>query len=122
MFTNAIDSDWRPAKPEPVPRPRLPLHRLSADQIDSDGVRSVTPNPVTRCSGLAVSGAELAFLDQHRAGGGFRWEIRRARREGRVVTESDRVNLLLPHDRLGTGEDRQRWDAVAVRGRRPAMR
>ncbi|NUW45769.1 hypothetical protein [Nonomuraea rhodomycinica] len=72
-------------------------------EIDGDGVRSITPNPVTRCSGLAVSGAELAFLDQHRAGGGFRWEIRRARREGGAVTETDRANLLLPDDRHPTG-------------------
>ncbi|MFG1860804.1 hypothetical protein [Microbispora bryophytorum] len=72
-------------------------------EIDADGVRSVTPNPVTRCSGLAVSGSELAFLDQHRAGGGFRWEIRRARRQGGAVTETERGHLLLPDDRHPTG-------------------
>ncbi|MEV0626890.1 hypothetical protein [Nonomuraea wenchangensis] len=72
-------------------------------EIDSDGVRSITPNPVKRCTGLAVSGSELAFLDQHRAGGGCRWEIRRARREGGAVTETDRANLLLPDDRHPTG-------------------
>ncbi|MEU6725855.1 hypothetical protein ABZ917_19305 [Nonomuraea wenchangensis] len=72
-------------------------------EIDSDGIRSITPNPVTRCTGLAVSGTELAFLDQHRAGGGFRWEIRRARREDGAVTETARANLLLPDDRYPTG-------------------
>ncbi|MFJ2030017.1 hypothetical protein [Streptosporangium sp. NPDC087985] len=72
-------------------------------EIDADGVRSVTPNPVTRCSGLAVSGSELTFLDQHRASGGFRWEIRRARRQGRAVTETEREHLLLPDDRHPTG-------------------
>ncbi|MEU0566704.1 hypothetical protein ABZ297_15100 [Nonomuraea sp. NPDC005983] len=72
-------------------------------EIDSHGVRSITPNPITRCHGLAISGAEIAFLDQHRAGGGFRWEIRRGRRQSGAVTESDRLNLLLPHDRHPTG-------------------
>ncbi|GAA0422905.1 hypothetical protein Acor_58450 [Acrocarpospora corrugata] len=72
-------------------------------EIDGDGVRSVTPNPVTRGRGLAVSGAELAFLRQHRAGGGFRWEIHRARRQGEAITETDRENLLLPGDRHPTG-------------------
>ncbi|MFG1750227.1 hypothetical protein [Streptosporangium sandarakinum] len=72
-------------------------------EIDADGVRSITPNPVTRCSGLAVSGAELAFLDQHRVNGGFRWEIRRARRQGGAVTETEREHLLLP-DGVTSGE------------------
>lgn len=72
-------------------------------EIDADGVRSVTPNLVTGCSGLAVSGAELAFLDQHRAGPGFRWEIRRARRQDGAVIELDREHLLLPDGRHPTG-------------------
>lgn len=73
-------------------------------EIDGHGVRSITPNPITRCHGLAISGAEIAFLDQHRAGSsGFRWEIRRGRRQNGAVTESNRLNLLLPDDRPPTG-------------------
>ncbi|MEV4835919.1 hypothetical protein AB0K05_15440 [Nonomuraea sp. NPDC049486] len=77
-------------------------------EIDSQGVRSISPNPITRCHGLAVSGAEIAFLNQHRADGGFRWGIRRAHRQNGAVTESDRLNLLLPHDRHPTGWARGR--------------
>ncbi|TYB52800.1 hypothetical protein FXF51_51010 [Nonomuraea sp. PA05] len=39
-------------------------------EIDDHGVRSITPNPITRCSGLTVSGLEVAFLDQHRTEAG----------------------------------------------------
>ncbi|MEV4094779.1 hypothetical protein [Streptosporangium saharense] len=77
-------------------------------EIDADGIRSITPNPVNRCSGLAVSGSELAFFDQHRARGGFRWEIRRALRQGGAVTETEREHLLLPGDRHPTGWARGR--------------
>ncbi|WP_277303319.1 hypothetical protein [Spongiactinospora sp. TRM90649] len=72
-------------------------------EIDADGVRSVTPNPVKRCTGLALSGADLAFLAQRRANGGFRWEIRRALREGGAVTETGREHLLLPIGRRPSG-------------------
>ncbi|GAA4506454.1 hypothetical protein GCM10023191_063550 [Actinoallomurus oryzae] len=68
-------------------------------ELDTNSVRTVTPNPVTRCTGLAVSDSELAFLDQHRADGGFRWEIRRARREGGAVVETGREHLVLPGGR-----------------------
>lgn len=64
-------------------------------ELDENGVRAITANPVTSCTGLAVSGSELAFLDQRREGGGFRWEIRRARREGEAVIETDREHLML---------------------------
>jgi hypothetical protein len=72
-------------------------------EIDPTGVRSVTPNPVTRCSGLAVSGSELGFLDQHRVNGGFRWEIRRASRAEGAVSETNREHLTLPDGREPTG-------------------
>ncbi|MFB4283451.1 hypothetical protein ACBJ59_49675 [Nonomuraea sp. MTCD27] len=80
------------------PYPDFPLI-----EIDRHGVRRITPNPITRCHGLAVSGGEIAFLDQHRVAGGFRWEIRKGHRQGEAVTESHRLNLLLPHDRHPTG-------------------
>ncbi|BEL05394.1 hypothetical protein Q0Z83_035850 [Actinoplanes sichuanensis] len=69
-------------------------------ELDAREVRSVTTeNPVTRCHGLAVDGAELAFLDQRRTGSGYRWEIRRAVREGPAVVETGRERLLLPDGR-----------------------
>jgi hypothetical protein len=80
------------------PYPDFPLI-----EIDGHDIRGITPNPITRCNGLAVSGAELAFLDQHRAGGGFLWEIRRGRRQNGTITESERLNLLLPSDRHPAG-------------------
>ncbi|HEY0699687.1 MAG TPA: hypothetical protein VGD43_17965 [Micromonospora sp.] len=72
-------------------------------ELDRNGVLGVTPNTVTRCNGLAVSGSDLAFFDQRRAGGGFHWEIRRARREGEVVLEMGREHLVLPDGRRPSG-------------------
>ncbi|MET9249821.1 hypothetical protein [Nonomuraea sp. NPDC003709] len=72
-------------------------------EIDADGVRNITPNSITRGHGLAVSGTELGFLDQRRAGGGFRWEIRRARQQAGAITKTGRERLLLPDDRHPTG-------------------
>ncbi|MCO5998511.1 hypothetical protein [Actinoallomurus rhizosphaericola] len=80
-----------------------PYTKFPLVELDANSVRAVTPNPVTRCAGLAVSGSELAFLDQDRADGGFRWEIRRARREGGVVIETDREKLMLPGGRQPKG-------------------
>ncbi|MFC4117471.1 hypothetical protein [Nonomuraea zeae] len=89
---------------EPVPEDELHLSdNVPLIELDADGVRSVVPNPVTGCTGLAVSGAELAFLDQHRAGGGFHWEIRKARRQSGAITETGRRHLLLPDGRHPTG-------------------
>ncbi|GLX02186.1 hypothetical protein [Microtetraspora sp. NBRC 16547] len=68
-------------------------------EIDANGIRTVTPNPVTRCSGLAVCAAELAFLDQRRMDDEYYWEIRRARREGGIVVETGREPLVLPESR-----------------------
>ena len=62
-----------------------------------------TRDTVTRCSRLAVSGSEFVFLDQRRVGGGFHWEIRRARREGEVVLEQGREYLVLPDGRRPSG-------------------
>lgn len=72
-------------------------------ELDASGGRSITPNPVTRCHGLAVSGSTLAFLDQHRHGDAIVWEIRRAHREDRVITETGRETLALPDGRSPTG-------------------
>lgn len=80
------------------PYPDFPLVEL-----DPNGVAAVAANTVTRCSGLAVSGSELAFFDQRRAGGGFHWEIRRARREGEVVLEKGRELLVLPDGQRPSG-------------------
>ncbi|WP_327151927.1 hypothetical protein [Nocardia sp. NBC_01329] len=68
-------------------------------ELDASGVLSITPNPVTRCYGLAVSGSTLAFLDQHRHGDTIEWQIRRACRRDAVITETDRQTLVLPGGR-----------------------
>ncbi|MFF5216774.1 hypothetical protein [Micromonospora sp. NPDC000442] len=60
-------------------------------------------NTIRSCSGLAVSGADVAFLDQHRDDGRYRWDIRRARRDGDVVVETEREHLLLPDGRQPSG-------------------
>lgn len=85
------------------PYPDFPLI-----EIANHGIRTITSNPITSCNGLAISGDEIAFLDQHRTDGEFRWEIRRAHRQNGVVTETARLNLLLPHDRPPTGWARGR--------------
>ncbi|NEW42122.1 hypothetical protein GV794_15850 [Nocardia cyriacigeorgica] len=72
-------------------------------EIDSSDTAVVTPNPVTRCGGLAVSGPDLAFLDQRRDGEGYRWEIRRASRGNGTITETTREPLLLPGGRQPNG-------------------
>lgn len=72
-------------------------------EIDAHGVRAVVSNPVTRCTGLAVAGTELAFLGQRRKGTKFRWEIRRAHREGESVVEKRREHWVLPDGRPPTG-------------------
>lgn len=85
-------------------------------EIDACGVRSVTPNPVTRCHALAVSGSTFAFLDHHRRGDEVVWQIRRASRQGAEITESSRETLLLPGGRPPTrwargriGRDANLW-------------
>ncbi|MBX7266259.1 hypothetical protein KIF24_09660 [Micromonospora sp. Llam7] len=72
-------------------------------ELDAHGVRAVMSNTIRSCSGLAVSGADVAFLDQHREGGRYRWDIRRARRDGDVVVEKEREQLLLPDGRQPSG-------------------
>ncbi|GAA4610166.1 hypothetical protein BJY16_007703 [Actinoplanes octamycinicus] len=66
-------------------------------------VRSITPNPITRCSGLAVAGAEFALFDQDRVDDGYRWSIRRGRRDGDEIVEVGREQLLLPDGRHPSG-------------------
>ncbi|WP_067538235.1 hypothetical protein [Nocardia crassostreae] len=73
------------------PYTEFPLVEIGSGRVDV-----VTDNPVTRCTGLAVSGSELAFLDLHRDDGAVRWEIRRARREGSSIVETGRERLVLP--------------------------
>jgi hypothetical protein len=80
-----------------------PYHDFPLVEIDASGICAVTPNLVTRCSGLAVAGAVIAFLDQHWAGGGYRWEIRRARHEGDTLIETGRERLTLPDGRHPSG-------------------
>jgi hypothetical protein len=80
-----------------------PYREFPLVRIGADGRWDATPNPVTRCTGLAVSGDELAFLAQRRNDGEYRWEIRRARREDGAVVETGREPLLLPDGRQPTG-------------------
>ncbi|WP_327141053.1 hypothetical protein [Nocardia sp. NBC_01327] len=77
-------------------------------EIDARAVRSITPNPVTRCHGLAVSGSTFAFLDHHRHGEAIVWQIRQARRQDGEITETGRQTLLLPGGREPTGWARGR--------------
>jgi hypothetical protein len=85
-------------------------------ELDVNGIRSVTPNPITRCTGLAIDGNELAFLDKLRLDGHIQWQIRRGRREDGKVVETSRENLLLPDGRVPTtwargriGRDGRLW-------------
>ena len=80
------------------PYPDFPLIEL-----DSRGVRAVTPNTITRCTGLAVAGRELAFFDQCRTGCGIQWSVRRARRDVEVVVEVGREYIVLPDGRQPSG-------------------
>ncbi|MFI9504987.1 hypothetical protein [Nocardia sp. NPDC052566] len=85
-------------------------------EIDARGARSITPNPVTRCRGLAVSGSTFAFLDQDRRGNAVTWEIRYAHRQDATIAETGGEALLLPGGRPPTswaqgriGRDANLW-------------
>jgi hypothetical protein len=80
-----------------------PYNDFPLVEIGDGGVRAVLPNPVTRCSGLAVLDQELAFFDQHQVDGRFQWEIRRARKEDSAVVETGREHLRLPDGRELSG-------------------
>ncbi|MFI9504560.1 hypothetical protein [Nocardia sp. NPDC052566] len=72
-------------------------------EIDASGVRSITPNPITRCTGLAVSNSRFDFFDHYRQNDAPVWSIRKGLREGGVVTETGREILTLPGSRSPTG-------------------
>ncbi|MGW4368459.1 hypothetical protein ACWEKT_22725 [Nocardia takedensis] len=72
-------------------------------EMDANGVRSITPNPITRCTALAVADSELAFLDQVRLDNKRIWTIRRGRRHDGMVTETGTELLTLPGGRSPKG-------------------
>lgn len=76
-----------------------PYTEFPVVEIDANGVRSITPNSITGCSGLAVSGSALAFLDQHRHNDTPVWMIRKARRADGAVIETGQDILTLPDGR-----------------------
>ncbi|AEV85984.1 hypothetical protein ACWT_4967 [Actinoplanes sp. SE50] len=85
-----------------------PYPDFAVVELDANSVRAVVDNPITRCTGLAVVGAEFAFFDQHRAGDGFRWGIRRGRQDGERIIETGREQLELPDGRQPSGWARGR--------------
>jgi hypothetical protein len=85
-----------------------PYPDFSVVEVGIGHVQTITPNTVTRCRGLAVSGSEFAVLDQRRTDDGTQWQIRRARREEDVVVETGRENLVLPDGRRSSGWTRGR--------------
>ncbi|MEU6718767.1 hypothetical protein ABZ897_45500 [Nonomuraea sp. NPDC046802] len=95
------------------PYPDFPLI-----EIDHHDVRSITPNPITSCHGLAISGDEIAFLDQHRTDDGFPLGDPQRPPTGRSrhrITPAEPATATRPTpERLGTREDRQRRNTVAT--------
>lgn len=79
-----------------------PYTKFPLVEMDANGVRSITPNSVTRCVGLAVSGATFGFFDQHRYKGKPKWKIRKGRLQDGVITETDTEELVLPNGRQPT--------------------
>ncbi|WP_406276143.1 hypothetical protein OH799_04705 [Nocardia sp. NBC_00881] len=80
-----------------------PYTKFLLVEVDASGVRSITPNPITGCSGLAVSDSALAFLDQYRRNDTPVWTIRKARGQDGVVTETGTEILALPGGRPPAG-------------------
>ncbi|MGW4248527.1 hypothetical protein [Nocardia sp. NPDC004722] len=85
-----------------------PYSEFPLAEIDARGVRSVTPNPVTRCHGLAVSRSTFGFLDHHRRGEEIVWQVRRVHKHYAEITEIGSETLLLPGGRPPTGWARGR--------------